>query len=256
VVRADRAAEHRNSVAAAASGVAPPVVEALGDGTLVVAHLDARPLGPAEVRADLGRVARLCRRLHAGSRFVGELDLGAVQRRYLALVTERRTWLPAGHLDLAPEADRVLAALAAERVPSVPCHNDLPGRNVLDDGRRLWLVDFEFAANGDPWCDLGNLAGGAALAAAEVAELVAAYAGEPRPHRVARTRLWDAVCSWTWVLWASLQDATSEIDHDYRAMALTFSDRAREHLQHPVATALVHGLDEPPGRTRGAPDHR
>jgi thiamine kinase-like enzyme len=252
-VSADRAAEHRNTVTAAAAGVAPPVLEALPDGTLVVAHLDARTLGPADVRADLGRVAALCRRLHAGPRFVGRLDLAAVQRRYRSLVAERGSWLPPGHRDLTPEVDTAIAALAADPVPTVPCHNDLPGGNVLDDGARLWLVDFEFAAEGDPWCDLGNLASGAALAPGEVDELVTAYAGAVLPSRVARTRLWDAVCSWTWVLWASLQDAAGELDHDYRSMGEALAERAREGLDRQVVRRLVEELAAPVGGTGSGP---
>ncbi len=240
----DRAAEHRSSLAAAALGVAPPVVEALPDGTLVVGHVDARTLGPQDVRADLGRVAALCRRLHSGPRSALDLDLAAVQARYRRLVAELGTWLPPGHLDLAGQVERVLTALG--RAPSVPCHNDLPGGNVLDDGTRLWLVDFEFAANNDPACELGNLASGAALAPLEVEELVTAYAGGPRPAQVARTRLWDAVCSWTWVLWASLQDATGDVDravdHDFRTMAGALADRARTGLDRTTTEPLLQRL--------------
>jgi thiamine kinase-like enzyme len=239
----DRAVELRSTVTAAAVGVAPPVVEALPDGTLVVAHVAARALGPAEVQADLDRVAGLCRRLHSGPRFVAEVDPAEVQARYRALVEERGTWLPAGHLALAPQVERVLAALGGG--PTVPCHNDLPGGNVLDDGTRLWLVDFEFAANNDPWCELGNLAGGAALAPSQVEQLVTAYAGGPHPDGVARTRLWDAVCSWTWVLWASLRDAAGDVDHDFRSTGEALSDRARAGLAEPVLRRLLERLATP-----------
>ena len=233
-----RATEHRNTVTAAATGTAPPVVEfAPPDGPLVVEHLDARTLGPAEVRADLGRVAELCRRLHDGPRFDGDLDLGAVVRRYQGLVDDLGTWRPAGHADLAPAVALILATLRAHSVPTVPCHNDLPGGNVLDDGRRLWLVDFEFAANSEPWFELGNLAGGAALEPGQVDELVTAYDGGAGPRQLARTRLWSTVCSWSWVLWASVQEAVGEVEHDYRTWALEQHERAREELSST-------GLDE------------
>jgi thiamine kinase-like enzyme len=109
----------------------------------------------------------------------------------------------------------------------------------------LWLVDFEFAAAGDPWCELGNLSSGAALEPGEVEQLVTAYAGRPVPHRVARTRLWDAVCSWTWVLWASLQDAAGELDHDYRSLAESLADRAREGLDPQLVRRHVRGRATP-----------
>ncbi len=226
-VRTDRAAEHRAAVLAAEAGVGPAVVEFVPpDGPLAVVHLDARALRPEEVRADLGRVAALCRRLHAAPRLGHQADLVGVQRRYAAAVAGHGTWLPAGHAALAPTAGRVLAALAGAPVPTVPCHNDLPGGNVLDDGDRLWLVDLEFAADNEPWCELGTLASGAGLSPGQVEELVTAYDDRAGPEHLARTRLWDAVCSWTWVLWASLQDAAGEVDADFRALAEELLDRA------------------------------
>lgn len=246
-----RATEHRNTVTAAASGTAPAVVEfAAPDGPLVVEHLDARTLGPAEIRADLGRVAALCRRLHDGPRFDGDLDLGAVVRHYEELVDDLRTWRPAGHADLAPTVARILAVLRAHPAPTVPCHNDLPGGNVLDDGRRLWLVDFEFAANSEPWFELGNLAGGAALEPGQVDELVTAYDGGAGPRHLARTLLWSTVCSWSWVLWASVQEAVGEVEHDYRTWALEQHERSRDELSSSSLDGLLLRAAEPaPGDT-------
>lgn len=227
----DRAAEHSASIAAARAGVAPAVVEFVApDGPLAVAHLDARALRPEEVRGDLRRVAELCRRLHAGPRADSDVDTGEVLRRYTRLVDEHRSWVLPGHAALAPAVHRTLAALAASPVPLVPCHNDLPGGNVLDDGDRLWLVDFEFAGNNDPWCELGILASGAGLSPDQVEELVTAYDDRAGPERVARTRLWDAVCSWTWVLWASLQDTFGEVAGDYRTLAGELLDRSSSEL--------------------------
>ena len=244
-----RATEHRSTLTAAATGTAPAVVEfAPPDGPLVVEHLDARTLGPAEVRADLGRVATLCRRLHDGPRFDGDLDLRAVVRRYQELVDDLGTWRPAGHADLAPAAARILATLHARPVPTVPCHNDLPGGNVLDDGRRLWLVDFEFAANSEPWFELGNLAGGAALEPGQVDELVTAYDVGAGPRHRARTRLWSTVCSWSWVLWASVQEAVGEVEHDFRTWAVEQHERAREELSSPgLDELLLRAADPAPG---------
>ena len=242
----DRAAEHQATAVAAATGTGPPVVEFVPpDGPLAVAHLDARALRPEEVRSDLDRVAALCRRFHAGPSLPAAADLGAVVRRYTGLVARHRARVPPGHRALAPAVDRVLAALTAGPVQRVPCHNDLPGGNVLDDGSRLWLVDFEHAANNDPWCDLGNLASGAALAPDEVAALVAAYDDRAGAAALARTRLWDAVCSWTWVLWAALQEVAGEVEADYRTLADALQDRAGEGLADTSVDLLLPLL---PGR--------
>ena len=110
-----------------------------------------------------GRIAEALRRLHAGPRFRDDFDMFRLSERYLALVDERDIPIPAGyreHLRLLP---RIEAALAVHPLPTVPCHNDLLAENYLDDGERLWLVDWEYSGNNDPTFELGNTAPGARL---------------------------------------------------------------------------------------------
>jgi hypothetical protein len=40
----------------------------------------------------------------------------------------------------------------------VSAHNDINPRNVLFDGERLWLVDWELAFSNDPLADVANVA--------------------------------------------------------------------------------------------------
>lgn len=67
---------------------------------------------------------------------------------------------------LAPHAealDRILARLPWPAETHVPTHNDPNPRNLLFDGERLWLVDWELAAMNDPLVDV-------AIGATEYAE--------------------------------------------------------------------------------------
>ena len=41
--------------------------------------------------------------------------------------------------------------------PPVPCHNDLLPANVLFDGDRAWLIDYEYAGMNEAMFDLANL---------------------------------------------------------------------------------------------------
>ena len=107
------------------------------------------------------RIAETLRRLHAGPRSATTSTCSALAERYLALVDERDIAIPAGyreHLDAVP---RIEAALAARPLPTVPCHNDLLADNYLDDGTRLWIVDYEYSGNNDPTFELGNTVPGA-----------------------------------------------------------------------------------------------
>ena len=42
-------------------------------------------------------------------------------------------------------------------MPTVPCNNDLLAANVIDPGDRLWLIDYEYSGNNDPFFEIGNL---------------------------------------------------------------------------------------------------
>jgi aminoglycoside phosphotransferase (APT) family kinase protein len=63
-----------------------------------------------------------------------------------------------GQLD--PHADglaRIFNALSWDTSSQVSCHNDPNPRNILFDGERLWLVDWELALRNDPLVDLAIL---------------------------------------------------------------------------------------------------
>ena len=51
---------------------------------------------------------------------------------------------------------RIELALLQNPLELRPCHNDLLNANFIDDGRRIRIVDWEYAGMGDPFFDLGN----------------------------------------------------------------------------------------------------
>jgi aminoglycoside phosphotransferase (APT) family kinase protein len=73
----------------------------------------------------------------------------------------------------------------------VSSHNDLNPGNVLYDGARLWLVDWESAFRADRWVDLATLANFFTKDAAEEAALLRTYFGQA-PDAAQRARLFLA----------------------------------------------------------------
>ena len=156
----DRDCEYRNSVTAAAAGAGAPVVEYRPqDRLLVIGYIEGRTLGPADVAAagNIARIAQACRRLHSGGRFGNDFDMFDIQRRYRSVAQSRGFRIPAGYDDLAPHCGAAEKALAVRAVPTVPCHNDLLAANFIDDGDRIWLVDYELSGNNDACFELGNI---------------------------------------------------------------------------------------------------
>jgi thiamine kinase-like enzyme len=232
----DRAAENTNSRRAAESGAAPAVLDYLPDlKVLVIAWVEGRTLQPDDLRdgRTLVRAAEVCRMLHAGPRFEGDFDMFAVQRRYLSLVQDRGFRLPARYAELMPEADRIAAALAVRQEPTVPCNNDLLAANFIDDGDRLWVIDYEYGGNNDPCFELGNLCAESHLELDRVELLVDSYYGRRLHHKVARARLLGLMSNFGWTLWASIQDAVSPIDFDFWSWGMEKYERAVEALDGP-----------------------
>ncbi len=244
----DRDAEYANSRAAAASGAAPPVVEYDPEHSLlVVAYVCGRTLEPSDLHDTdmLSRVAAACRQLHAGPRFVTDFDMFAIQRGYLRTVREHGFKLPDGYQELEPQVRRIEAALGTQPAATVPCNNDLLAANMIDDGTRLWLIDYEYAGNNDPCFELGNIASESHLDVEHLVELVTAYFGRPVPHKVARTRLLSTMALYGWTLWASIQAATSPLDFDFWTWGMDKYDRAVDVLDGAELDALLSAAQRP-----------
>lgn len=234
----DRDHEHANSLAAAAAGVGPPVLHYRPGAGLVVGFLAGRTLDDSDLHdpAVLRRIAVACRRLHAGPRFVNDFDMFVVQARYRAIVAERGFRLPPRYDEFAPQVALLRTVLG--RGPTVPCHNDLLAANLLDcpderGGRTVRIIDYEYAGNNDPCFELGNVWSEAALPPGLLDVLVTAYYGSPQPDRVARARLFGLIAKYGWMLWASIQEATSPLDFDFWAWGLEKYDRAVAEFDGP-----------------------
>jgi len=165
--------------AAAAAGFAPRV-EFAEPGVMVSAFLGARTYGPEDVRANRGRIAGLMRQFHAampkhvsGAGFM--FWVFHVNRDYA------RT-LKAGKSRMVERLPGFLAlndALEAvqQPLPVVFGHNDLLPANFLDDGKKLWLIDFEYAGFNTAMFDLAGAASNAGMSAEESEALLAEYFG-------------------------------------------------------------------------------
>ncbi len=252
----DREAERRNARIAARAGVGPRVIASdPAAGVALVECIHGRALEPADLddSGQLARVAAACRRLHAGARFGNDFDMFAIQRGYLAIVRERGLRLPERYLEFEPHVEAIKAALATRPQGTLPCHNDLLAANIMDDGERIWLIDYEYAGNNDPCFELGNIWSEANLGPERLEELVTAYYGYRSPAKVARARLLAVMSKYGWALWASIQDAVSEVDFDFWSWGLEKYDRAVAEFDSPELPRLIRDaqlVDQPRGSTQ------
>jgi thiamine kinase-like enzyme len=156
-----------------------------------------------------------------------------LQPAYLAIVRRNGFRLPERYLEFEPHVRRIEAALATSAEPTVPCNNDLLAGNCLDDGTRVWLIDYEYSGNNDPCFELGNLWSESGLTADQLEELIAHYYGAVIPQKVARARLQGLMSKYGWTLWASIQDGAADIDFDFWAWGMEKYERAVAELTSP-----------------------
>ncbi len=178
----DRTAERHNQAIAVELGLAPAIRWQDSDGVTLTSTLaEARDLRPHDF-ADpslRGGVVEALRRLHrSGRRFRGQVDLGALLAEYHARLpaTERARFAPR-----IEQSKWVIGRLETVDAPAVPSHNDLVLENLLLDGDRLWLIDWEYSAPASPYWDLATLANAAGLDYAQSRQLLAEYGAGVAP---------------------------------------------------------------------------
>jgi thiamine kinase-like enzyme len=238
----DRDHEHLNSVAAARAGVGAEVVAYRPDlGILVIRFLEGRTLQEAGFAdpAVLGRAAVACRRLHAGPRFVNDFDMFTRQAGYLETIRHNGFPLPSGYDEHTGRWDEVRRVLTATAGPTVPCNNDLLAGNFIDDGERIWLIDYEYSGNNDPCFELGNTTTECEFTADQTAAYTEAYFGRSSRRLFARVRL-QALCSeYGWSLWGFIQAATSALDYDFHEWGMHRYEKAARTFGSPLFGRLI-----------------
>jgi thiamine kinase-like enzyme len=228
--------EHTNSVGAAASGAGPEVVAYLPElHVLVVRFIEGTTWSATDVLqpTNAARLAAVCQRLHSGPRFASGFNMLRLQPHYLSLVTERGLRLPDRYREFADQVAAIEQALERRPIATVPCNNDLLPANFIDDGQLVWVIDYEYSGNNDPFFEIGNVWSEAVGTPDDLDRLVAAYVGRRSSALTARARLWGLMSKYGWTLWASIQDGTSEIDFDFWDWGMEKYVRAVDEFDSP-----------------------
>jgi thiamine kinase-like enzyme len=203
----DRENEHEAALMAARLGLGPEVAR-FGDGVLVTRFVEGE-VG----RTDTATVGTMLKRLHEAPAIAGRFDSFRVVEAYAAAATGRGRSLP----DAFGRAHEVARQIEARRAAAsrVTCHNDLLAANFIDDGERLWLVDWEYAGMGDPFFDLANFAVNNGLDEEGENALLEAYGSADRRALT----LMRFMSDFREAMWGVVQQAISELDFDFVAYA-------------------------------------
>jgi thiamine kinase-like enzyme len=225
---------------AAKAGVSPAVIHADAQTGVMVTVLvpDAVTMSPEGFRSRTGSPARageVFRKLHeSGGVFPFRFELFAMIDDYLKVLATKDVDLPDGYHDVVREADSVRAALARSPAPLVPCHCDPLCENFIDDGARMWVVDWEYSGMNDAMWDLGDLSVEGAFDAAQDMEMLRAYfGGAPTAADHGRMVIYKAMCDLLWTLWGLIQHANKNPADDFAAYALNRFNRCKALMATP-----------------------
>ena len=245
----DRGSEFINSTIAGKGKVGAEVLDYLpGEGLLLISYIKGTTYGASDVAANLGGIAKSLRALHALDPFDHEFNMFNTQKNYLSIVQDQGFRLPDGYESFADQADAIKKAMTVLFEGLVPCNNDLLPGNFIDDGEKIWLIDYEYSGNNDACFEIGNVWAEAFLPLEALEDLVAAYYGGYRPEKTARAWLWALMAKYGWTLWASIQTSISDLDFDFWEWGMSKYDLARSEFTSDYFTKALTIVATQPSR--------
>jgi thiamine kinase-like enzyme len=211
--------ERAASRAAYRAGLSPEVVH-VEPGITVLRFIDGRTFGEADMRANIPAIVGLLKTCH---REVGRYLEGPANAFWVFHVIRDYVRVIGADPKYLALADK----LEGQQVPLpvVFGHHDLLPGNFMDDGKRLWLIDWEYGAFGTAMFDLANLSSNGSFTTAEDAVLLDAYFDSKVPAELrAAFEAMKAASLLREALWAMVSDV------HLKTPGVDYQAHAREYL--------------------------
>jgi len=114
----------------------------------------------------------------------------------------------------------------------VPCHLDAHEENILFDGKKHWLIDWEYSAMADPFMDLALMAASSGMDDEEMEKLLFDYSGKNSSEDFKRLHTLRIVADIRWAVWCQLQNKISTIDFPYMSWSKEYLGNALERMEN------------------------
>ena len=206
------------------AGVGAAVIDSLPhENVLLISLIDAKTLHAPDLQSQpelIPRMAHALKTLHSGPKFQGEFYFPTVRRKYLQTVLDGGYFLPDKYLETEALVIELEKKIVANPEELVPCNNDLLAENFMDDGKKIWIIDYEYAGQNEASFEIGNLASEISLTDNQLSNLCDAYWEKNIPSKIARAMAWSMIARFGWVMWASIQEGVSQIDFDFRSWGM------------------------------------
>jgi len=217
------------SRAAFEAGISPEVVYA-EPGALVLRYVEGRALTPELVRDPrlLPKIVDLIKRCHTdiARRLRGPalaFWVFQIVRGYATELTAHASPYASLLPQLLDRAERL--EREAGPVSIVFGHNDLLAANFIDDGARLWLIDWDYAGFNSPLFDLGGLVSNSELNADQARVVLERYFGEVNAALERRFAAMKCASLLREAMWSMVSERCSKLQFDYLAYTTDYLAR-------------------------------
>jgi thiamine kinase-like enzyme len=220
----DRENEEINTEKAWQAGVGAEVIYSLPEeNILVISWIEGKTLHAENIRERsefLPKIANALRTLHSGPKFHRDFYFPSVRKKYLEIVLANNYFLPDEYLQMEILIKELESILESNPEQSVPCNNDLLAENFMDDGEKIWIIDYEYSGQNEASFEIGNMASEIFLNDEQLTILCNTYWQKHLPGKIYRAMAWSIIARFGWVMWASIQEGVSQINFDFRTWGL------------------------------------
>lgn len=230
----DRSVELHNARAAARAGVSAELIWGDAESGIMISRcideiVTMTPESFLQRKGAPARAALAFRKLHqSGETFQFRFELFSMIDDYLKVLSSKDAELPDGYHEIVEAAEPVKSILSENESALAPCHCDPLCENFLDDGTRMWIVDWEYSGMNDPMWDLGDLSVEAGFTADQDREMMCAYFdGQASAAEYGRMVVYKAMCDLLWTLWGLIQHADNNPAEDFWAYSVNRFERCK-----------------------------
>ena len=211
--------ERAASRAAYAAGISPLVVFA-DYGVMVLQYIEGKTYTAEDIRDPkiFPLVVDLLKRVHhdIARHLEGPVLtfwVFHILRGYISNLRQSQSPRVSLLASLVPCAAKLEAAVGD--MPLVFSHNDLLAANFLDDGKRLWLIDWDYAGYNSPLFDLGGLVSNNQFDENLTNALLESYFGRVDEELSNHFAAMKCASLLRETMWSIMSELYSTIDFDY-----------------------------------------
>ena len=216
----DREREYECTLSASCIGIAPEVMHFFKpDGILITRFVEGQTMSVERMGHEktIRKAVRSIKKVHDGPPFPGSFSVFRTIEDYLKVGKTFGVALPANIDEMFEKAYGIERAMARHPEVLTPCHNDLLAGNFIDHGTGFWIIDWELAAMGDPYFDLGNFSINHLFGDEQDEIVVEEYFGRVSTYNISRLKLFKALSDIREAMWAIVQMGISKLGVDYKA---------------------------------------